>query len=92
MWSIREAVAIVLLLARRIYEIVTEAEDYAELEAGLFRLVRQVTCRSLGACYEHIDEQLMRQRDRKRLKVVHFKERTLLAPLGEAVLPGCQDG
>ncbi len=83
MWYIREAVEVVLLLARGIYELVTEVEDYAELEARLFRLVQEVTCRLLGACYERIDEQLMRERDRKRLKVVHFKERTLVTPFGE---------
>lgn len=82
MWWVREVVAVVLFMVERIYKAFSACGDFREWEKALYETNQEAMQRLLKMAAEHLDEELMRQRD-KELKVVHRKERTLLTPFGE---------
>lgn len=83
MWTIRQVVETVLLLVKGIWETTRSCSDFAELERSVKRLCQEATRRLLEAALESMDERLMQERDRKRLKAVRCEERTLVTMFGE---------
>ena len=86
MWMIRDVVEIILLVIREMHRLLTSYENFADLEKGIYRLVQQITLRLLVIACSHLDEQLMRDRDAKRLELVHTKPRVVVTPFGEVAL------
>lgn len=86
MWMIRDIVEIILLVIREMYRLITTYQDFAELEKGIYRLVQKITLKLLVTACNYLDEQLMRDRNRKQLKLVHTKPRVIVTPFGEVAL------
>jgi hypothetical protein len=63
-------------------KLLSSAEDFADVEKGIFRLVQEATLRLMCAFLGELDEQLMRERDVNRLKMVHSKSRQIWTPFG----------
>lgn len=82
MTMIREAVAVVLLVVRGMNKLLSSAEDFADVEKGIFKLVQEAMLRLLRAFLGELDERLMQERDVKRLKAVHSKSRQIWTPFG----------
>jgi len=80
---IRETVQEILLLVQEMADLLKQSPDFEALEKGIYRLVQQATLRLLQAACAELDQQFMKNRDRKHLKIVHRKERTVLTPFGE---------
>lgn len=86
MYVIREMVAVVLFLAQELYKLLTDSPDFETLEKGVYRLTQEATRRLLQAACQYLDEQLMAQRDRRRLKYVHTKTRSVGTAFGELTI------
>lgn len=79
---IREVVAVVLLVVRGMHKLLSSAEDFADVEKGIFKLMQEGTLRLMRAFLDELDERLMQERDVKRLKAVHSKPRQIWTPFG----------
>lgn len=79
---IREVLGVVLLVLGGIYELLRGSKDLAALEGGVYRLVQEASRRLLVAVLAEVDRQLSQERDRKRLRSVHSKPRSVLTPFG----------
>ena len=86
MLKIRDIVEIILLAIREMHKILSNYQDFAELEKNLYQLTQKTMLLLTEAALRHIDERLMQSRDTKRLKLIHTKERTIITPFGEIEL------
>ena len=82
MWLIRDIVRIILLVASEIYSLLTNCRDFRELEQGIFRMVQRISVEILAAGLRQIDNKLMEERDKSRLRYINTKTRTLVTPFG----------
>ncbi|MFO7172338.1 MAG: ISLre2 family transposase [Bacillota bacterium] len=83
MWLIREIVEIVLFVVQEVYKLLTGSPDLEALEVGVYRVMNEATRRLLEAACRNLDERLLEQRDKRRLRSVHTRARTVLTPFGE---------
>lgn len=79
---VREAVAVVLFVVQGMHKLLSSAEDFADVEKGIFKLVQEATLRLMRAFLGQLDERLMQERDARRLKAVHTKPRQVWTPFG----------
>nr|MBO2467885.1 hypothetical protein [Xanthomonadaceae bacterium] len=86
MWLIREIVEIVLFVVQEVYKVLTSSPDLEALEKGIYRAMNEATRRLLEAACRHLDEQLLEQRDKRRLETIHKKARTVLTPFGAVTI------
>lgn len=86
MWMIRDIVEIILLVVKEMHQIITTYQDFAELEKRIYRLVQTVTLKLLLTACMYLDEQLMKSRDKERLKLIHTKSRVIITPFGEITI------
>lgn len=86
MLLIRDVVEIILLVAKEMYKLLTTSKDFKELEQGIFRIIQEMCIKILISSLRYIDDRLMEERDKKRLRFVNKKSRTLLTPFGEITI------
>jgi len=86
MWLIRDIVEIILLVVSEMYKLLTTCKDFKELEKGIFRIVQRMCVQMLVCGLRQIDNKLMEERDKSRLRFVNKKSRTLLTPFGEVTV------
>lgn len=82
MWIIQEIIDVVLFLIQEIHKVLTGSPDLEKLEKGIYRAMNEATRRLLQAAFRHLDEELLQQRDKKRLDNIHKKDRTMVTPFG----------
>lgn len=86
MLEIRQLVELVLLLVEGIWELLGSCRDGIEFEDRLRRLSLEVSARIYRWSLERLDDRLLEERDRSRLEVIGFRERTLVTTMGELQL------
>ncbi|MGI6286416.1 UPF0236 family protein, partial [Neomoorella humiferrea] len=85
MLKIRDVVEIILLVIKEMHQILTTCQDFAELEKRIYRLVQTITLKLLLTACNYLDEELMKSRDKERLKLIHTKTREIITPFGEVM-------
>ncbi|APC08916.1 ISLre2 family transposase [Neomoorella thermoacetica] len=85
MLKIRNVVEIILLVIKEMHQILTTCQDFAELEKRIYRLVQTITLKLLLTACNYLDEELMKSRDKERLKLIHTKTREIITPFGEVM-------
>lgn len=86
MGILRAAFEMVLQVCEGIFGLFRGRVDFRRLEEGCHRLGLEVTRRMLEVVLGELDAKLCRERDAKRLRLVHRKTRSLLTPVGEVRL------
>lgn len=82
MGVIRETAGAILHILSGIYDLMAEGKDFKEIEEGVAHLAQEGTLRVLAAVLEEMDEELSERRDSRQLRLVHFKRRSVVTPLG----------
>lgn len=86
MWTVRELLEIVLLMANEIGEGVIGCGSFRDLEERSFRVSQDAARRLLMLACASLDKQMLAEREKSRLKPVHRKRRRLLTWFGEVEL------
>lgn len=82
MLELHQIVHVILLMAKRIFKILTSAGDFYEFEQRLHELMQECGSKMLKYSLESADTRLMAQRDGN-LAVVRKQERTIVTCFGE---------
>lgn len=80
---IQQLVSIVLSLVASIFEVFKTVETMEELEERIQGIVQETTAKVFTSALEHIDKQLMRERDPKEWKNIGLRSRQVIASFGE---------
>ncbi|HEY8416257.1 MAG TPA: UPF0236 family protein [Thermaerobacter sp.] len=80
---IRQLGVITLQLAQAIEKALLAMPDFRALEVALIRATREAAWQLLVTALEALDQRLMEQRDRRQLKCVHPKPRSMVTWIGE---------
>lgn len=80
--DVRHVVAAVLFLVKGIVGILGDVRDFGRLEERLHQLMREASAMVFTWALERLDEELLKRRDAAALKVVKFRERTLVSTCG----------
>lgn len=68
MLLIRDVVEIILLVVKEMYKLLTSSKDFKEIEQGIFRIIQEMCIKILISSLRYIDDRLMEERDKKRLR------------------------
>ena len=80
---VQDAPRLILQLLSEVYGVVSQSEDMLDLEQGVHRIVSQTTRELLEKVLQERDEELAERRDKKALRMVGRRTRSLLTPMGE---------
>ena len=83
---VQDVPGLILQLLSDVYEVVSQSEDMLDLEQGVHRLVNQTARELLEKVLQERDEELAEGRDKKALRMVGKRTRTLVTPVGEVHL------
>ncbi len=80
---VQDVPRLILQMLSEVYAMVSESEDLLSLEQGVHRIINQSTRELLEKVLRERDEELAEGRDKKRLRMVGKRTRSLMTPMGE---------